>query len=525
MKNVTGVFVPPVLALPILAFALATGSPQHQILRDHSPETTTTSDSLSVDSALVHIDMDKAVLLKIPESRDMKPALFRTSDGRDGWAVQIPGWRPIATPAYADGMIFVGGGYGSYEFYAFDAATGKLAWQIKTADDGPTAAVVEDGYVAFNTESCTVIVVEAKTGKLVWQEWLGDPLMSQPAIANGRLFIAHPGNGRNQIQGHQHTGITPATLPPGSPGSDPIENEGSGTHHMLCADLRTGRHIWRTPIASDVISAPIVDSDKVYFTCFDGTSYALNAATGKVLWTRTNGGTSAPLIANGHVVMTTKEDRNGKTFEGMRRVDSREGRDHDSTMLAGGEARYLNDGGNGGVALQPQQLSSLDMAVGFSTTPESAQLDKAKKHIGVATVAGGWAYQGSRATYKGGQLMNAQGRYLNNVNAADGKMSWRAEARGTGIGDGTQLFSPPAVGGGNLYLCTALGHLAAVRQKDGAPQFLYRTEHPAAFQPALANGNMYVGTTDGWLICLRTGSSDADGWYAWGGNAQHNKKN
>jgi hypothetical protein len=46
---------------------------------------------------------------------------------------------------------------------------------------------------------------------------------------------------------------------------------------------------------------------------------------------------------------------------------------------------------------------------------------------------------------------------------------------------------------------------------------------PMAFQPALAKGNVYAGTSDGRLICLKTGSKDADGWYAWGGNAQHNK--
>jgi hypothetical protein len=35
---------------------------------------------------------------------------------------------------------------------------------IRRPVNGPTAAVVEDGYVAFNTESCAVIVAEAKTG-------------------------------------------------------------------------------------------------------------------------------------------------------------------------------------------------------------------------------------------------------------------------------------------------------------------------------------------------------------------------
>ena len=38
-----------------------------------------------------------------------------------------------------------------------------------------------------------------------------------------------------------------------------------------------------------------------------------------------------------------------------------------------------------------------------------------------------------------------------------------------------------------------------------------------------SKGNVYAGTSDGRLICLKTGNKDADGWYAWGGNAQHNK--
>ena len=57
--------------------------------------------------------------------------------------------------------------YGSYEFYAINTETGAVVWQIKTSDDGPTAAVVEDDCVAFNTESCTVIVCDARTGKVL----------------------------------------------------------------------------------------------------------------------------------------------------------------------------------------------------------------------------------------------------------------------------------------------------------------------------------------------------------------------
>src|SRR4030042_1694230 len=92
-----------------------------------------------------------------------KPEPIKGPDGRRGWRLRLPESRPLATPAYAEGMIFVGGGFGSYEFYALDAVTGKVKWQFHTGDDGPTAAVVKDGYVAFNTESCILYVLKTKT--------------------------------------------------------------------------------------------------------------------------------------------------------------------------------------------------------------------------------------------------------------------------------------------------------------------------------------------------------------------------
>ena len=72
-------------------------------------------------------------------------------------------------------------------------------------------------------------------------------------------------------------------------------------------------------------------------------------------------------------------------------------------------------------------------------------------------------------------------------------------------------------------LVRAAEKVLAVRQEDGKVAFSYAFSQPMSFQPALAKGNIYVPTNDGHLICLKTTSADADGWTAWGGNAQHNK--
>ncbi|HEX7957595.1 MAG TPA: PQQ-binding-like beta-propeller repeat protein [Pyrinomonadaceae bacterium] len=482
------------------------------------------------EAKLSKIDLGRAVKVALPaHARGLEPAAFRTADGREGWVVRIPGDRPLATPAYSRGRVFVGGGYGSHEFYAFDAKTGRLVWNTNTGDDGPTAAVVEDGLVAFNTESCTLVVVDEKSGKVVWQEWLGDPLMSQPAVSKGRLYMAYPGSGRAHANAQQSHAPQSAALTHGAPKTAPnrqrqeSKDEETGSHRLLCADLRTGKHLWERAISSDVISAPVVSDGHVYATTFDGTSYSFDAVTGALAWKKENAGTSAPVVVGGDVVVTQKEESGGVAYEGLQRLDARHGAARVTRLRARTKADYLGRNKGGGVAIQQPAQAALDSSVGFSNAPAAAELAKANQHVGVSTVVGGWAYQGSRAAYSKGQMLNAQGRYLNSVNAADGRFAWRAEVSGGGLAADAQVFSPPALGENFMYLSSAQGHLLSVAQSDGRPGFMYHFGVPMVFQPALAEGGVYVGTSNGLLICLKTGSRDADGWYAWGGNGEHNK--
>lgn len=454
----------------------------------------------------IQIDLDKAEKIGVPKSsgKPLTPAPIQNPKLK-GWVIDIPGDRPIATPAYWNGKLYVGGGYGSYEFYCFDADTGKLVWQVHTKDDGPTAAVVEDGLVAFNTESCTVMVLDAQTGKTIWEEWLGDPLMSQPAISKGKLYIGYPGGQRD----HAGTG-----------------------YRMLCADLKTGKHIWDKQITAEVQSAPVIDGDKVYFTCFDGTAFCLDAASGDTIWKKADSGTSAPVVANGQVLITSKRKVGDKFSEGVLAYASPVGHQHyshsasslppppmvkDFREKTSTQAQYLADAKG---MLSKQATTQLDSAVGFGGG--YGLKTYGDEGLAVNSVAGGWAHQGSRIAVAGNNMMNAQGNVIRSMRADDSAMRWQATAVGKTLSDSEQTFSPPALGKKNMYLCSAQGHVLSVDQDSGEVKFMYATDQPTAFQPILVNGNIYVGTSNGKLMCLSTGDKDADGWTAWGGNSSHN---
>jgi outer membrane protein assembly factor BamB len=252
------------------------------------------------------------------------PEAFTTPDGHKGWRIKIPGGRPLATPAVVNGVLFVGGGFGSHEFYALDARTGAPVWTFKTGDDGPTAAVAGEGCVAYNTESCTLYVHDASSGKVLWQKWLGDPLMSQPSIGGSRIFMAYPGQ---------------------------------GGHHLVALDLKTGKVLWDQPIDAEVISAPILDGDDCYLATTAGTLFRFDQATGRLAWKNPCCATSAPVIVGGDVFISqrivktlqttggtgkdAKQVTSEATLEGLNRADPVSGKLAWKEPMAAVQAGYL----------------------------------------------------------------------------------------------------------------------------------------------------------------------------------------
>jgi outer membrane protein assembly factor BamB len=142
------------------------------------------------------------------------------------------------------------------------------------------------------------------------------------------------------------------------------------------------------------------------------------------------------------------------------------------TFLAKGDAGYLGKEQGGGVAITAQAQKSFDSSVGFAVLPAAAKLSAANENVGVQSVVGGWAYQGSRGAHSKVSVFNAQGQSLNSVSSKDGRAQWKAEVNGSKIDPNTQVFSPPALGHDYIYLSSSLGHLLSVRQKDGELGFL-----------------------------------------------------
>ena len=478
-----------------------------------------------------------------PKALDAK-AIKQTDTG---FTIQLPSNAPIPTPTVYKGKLYVSGGFSTKEYYCFDAFTGKMEWGTTLDDDGPTSAVVEDDVVVFNTESCTIFALDAKTGKNLWSYFLGDPLTSTPTIANGMVFTSYPANaggGADVDSGNPNLNnvkpINPKnkkaieqqapSLPVQPAGQKPKQEKQTGpqakkrpnaSHVMICLELKTGKIVWQKWIDSDVMSAPIAIDDEVYATSFSGTVYKFKQKDGEIVSAQRSRATSAPIIVGKNLYWTQRAD-NGKDekcaeeIAGIDRIEQRQ-----TFSAAKREAIYLDE------KVQRQSMlakkaGDLDAGNGFGGgAPAAANPQAGFSNVGQGNVSSMQAFQGSRILNFKDANYNCMGDELINTDPKDGKLRWKVKLKGDLAKQGGHLAAPPAAAGGQLFLTTLEGEVLQVDPDKGDVTKTYKVGFPIRHQPAIDGGRIYVGTQDGKVVCINTGDARFTGWVTWGANMAH----
>jgi len=407
--------------------------------------------------------------LEIPRPGRGSTRRFAFEDGKRGWITALPSSDLLTTPTYGDGKLFVGGGFASHRFFAFDAFRGDLAWSLAAPDGGPTAAIYDRERILFNTESCTIFVANADTGELIWKRWLGDPLMSQPVIGGDLVMSAYPAD---------------------------------GAHVFGAFDVDDGDPRWSFAIPADVIQAPQVRGEDVFFATMDGSVFRVRHRDGHVHWRKDLAATSAVWVDGERMLLTRRVNVRGEPHEEAIVVDARRGEVvHTAERVA---APYLR--GNS----RDRRLAT-GQAGAWGTVPHGARL-------GLHNVASGWAYQGSSPAVVDGRAYAAVGPEIVARDVSTGEIVWR---RRDGSAGDAQTVSPPAIVGSQIVYGTVDGHLYFGDIDTGITLRAYDLGEPIVFQPIVAEGWVYVATGAGNVIGLELGDPQLDGWHMWGGNAQH----
>ncbi len=247
-----------------------------------------------------------ALELAIPKIPRAATARFEVGDGRRGWITRLPVGQHLPSAAYGGGRLYVSGGFDTTAFYALDAQDGRLLWNRQDLEDnGPTAAMFQGEEVIFNTESCTLFVLDARTGRTRWRRWLGDPTLAQAALAERLIFAAHPQKG--------------------------------GGHALSALRLKDGQPVWSRPVDGELLAAPVVHDGAVYASTLRGSVYRFASKSGARRWARPLRASTAPWLAGGRVYLSRTSGRaeelvaldagSGRTLATLRRVEARYLRD------------------------------------------------------------------------------------------------------------------------------------------------------------------------------------------------------
>jgi outer membrane protein assembly factor BamB len=213
------------------------------------------------------------------------------------------GGRVISSPAVADGMVFVGSD--DHFLHAVDAATGRAAWKFATGGNVNSSPAVAGGMVYVLSLDGSAYAVDEHTGKQVWKFETGGESRLNVAGIYGTM------PSREVVPDVWDFYLSSPTVAAGT------VYFGSGDHNVYALDAATGKLLWKFQAADVVHSSPAVADGMVYIGCWDGTMYALKADTGAVAWKFSTGSDAthfmqgipgSPAVSGGVVVFGSRDN-------------------------------------------------------------------------------------------------------------------------------------------------------------------------------------------------------------------------
>jgi len=518
MKTTTKLLSTSFLAIVLLTI-ISFSSPHQSSYVEINP-TDTITDSLDLTNYFQKINSDKGAKIATNFRKghvtkaDLKTTYKETAQG---YEIQLSKTN-IPSPVVYKGKVFVSGGFGSKQYYAFDAKTGKKIWSINLDDDGPSSAAIVDDIIVFNTESCTVFACNIETGEQIWSYWLGDPLMSMPTIANGIVFTAYPAayGGYNNL--HQQK-ISPNINNTNQNKTIKQFNKRINISHVMIAiELRTGKILWQKRIDGDVMSAPVAVKEELYVSTFAGTLFKFKQKSGDVISAKSVRATSAPVIYKDQLFLSQRSDVSGEDVsEAIVNYDVQ--KINRTKVFMNKKAPYLDKS-----VQEKSRLKSIssdnDAGNGFAGgAPSSSGWMTANENIGQSNVSSLQAFQGSRTLYHSGFNYNTMGDELVCINVDSKKEQWKIKLKGDLKAEGGFMGTPPIIAGNKIVIASYNGEIQLFEPKTGKLSKKYKINDNIRYQPIAQNGWIYVTTTSGKLIAINTKDEKLTGWPMWGANA------
>ena len=382
------------------------------------------------------------------------------------------GDRIVSSPVWSEGVLYFGSD--DNNLYAVDAESGRQKWKYATQGPVPSSPAIAGGMVYFASYDGKFYALNAETGRLKWKF----------TTAGERRFEA---KGIHGLQPKNQTIPDPWDVYLSSPVVvDGAVYFGSGDGNIYALDARSGELRWKFQTGDVVHSSPAYDSGTLYAGSWDSYLYAVDAATGHEKW-RFKGGDD-PLTHNQVGFQSSPVVSGGLVYSGCRdsnvyAIDAATGKE---------KWRFNNEMSwvittpavaKGKVLFATSDSSLFHMI--DAATGKSAVRQQLKAYVfSSPSVAGDVAYLG----VLNGSL---EARDLNT-----GELLWEFQTEASRANKNWVLTADRKFNGPMIF--TTSWREAATSGLD-----LQSTVGSFFSSPLIANGVVYVGSTDGNLYALQ----------------------
>ena len=386
------------------------------------------------------------------------------------WAFPT-GNRVISSPVMAGNTLYFGSDDGNV--YAVDAASGRQVWKRATKGPVPATPAVADGTVYVGSYDGRFYALSAETGSMRWKFTTG---------------------GERHFEGKNLHGWTPR----GQTFFDPFDLYlsspvvvgdavffGSGDGNMYALDRASGTLRWKFATGDVVHASPAYADGVLYFGSWDSYFYAVDAKTGRQKW-RFHGGED-PLIHNQVGFQSSAAVVNGVVYVGCR----------DSNLYAldaatGKELWRVNNAGSW-VITSP---AVVDGRVIFATSDSALfRIVDARTGKEIAKQQGKAFMFGSPAVARGIAYQPVTNGMLEARDASTGGLLWTFRTEASRENAGWALTADGKFNAPMLF-ASSDGEAAILGARQ---QFATGSMFSS---PLVANGTVYVGSTDGNLYAI-----------------------
>jgi len=124
---------------------------------------------------------------------------YAPASGEELWRVKHGGMNASARPLFAHGMVYIDTAAGGMKFLAVrpdgtgDVTATHIAWKSAQGTGSRTSPLLIGDRLFLVGNAGTASVLDALTGRSVWQKRLGGEFSASPILADGRIYASNQG--------------------------------------------------------------------------------------------------------------------------------------------------------------------------------------------------------------------------------------------------------------------------------------------------------------------------------------------